>query len=1000
MDKYEYKIRAEEIRQLIAQKEYAAAVQIADTIDWRRVKSVTMLCTVSDLYKINRRFEESKELLLLAYDRHPGGRTIVYSLCELSIKMGDTVQAIEYYKEYVQLAPKDTGRYILQYKLYEAQEVSLEERIEVLEEFKKRDYREKWGYELAYLYHRVGLATKCAEECDQLILWFGKGKYVIKAMELKMLHEPLTQEQELKYRELKGGARSKQEPVYDQIPEDGLPIEIKEQDVSNAPTMEIPAKELDIQVKPMNVGKYDTINLQKALAESMAELLGEEQKSETEEQPIEEIPADYYAEEQPVEEIPADYVGGDTVIYDSAQVRKQMESQATGEDRQAIMYPLEAPVQEEPQIEPRIELQTESQIEEFTMAEEDAVSAGEDEFVPGAYTQEIIAPLLQNTDEIRPITPQMLEAAEQTRMQETVPEEAVEAAEEQESEGAAPKGPSEEIFFEDVTAEMPKLTVPTVTPSVPAADLKPEIAKMLSQEYDGQISFVMPDQEKVEKQITGQLSIEDVLAEWERMKKENEQKRAEETKKRVLEHTGSLFSEFDESTKNGILEQLQEAAGVLPEEKAVVKPQEEVFSEPEEEKLAEEMFSAEESGVEELAEIEDEAEMEAEAGIEDDEVGESQVLAQAVLEKEAAEEAEEQEKEEAAKAAEEEARLQKMLDAVSEPQESEEVQDVVLGETAELPDNIEQAMEAAMEAVSDVQEAQEAEMDETDASKADSAEKDDVNTPEAGETKKDKQEAQETTTEVPPQTRQLTDEEKDLYGSFIQTKREKGQIVNAVDNMSLAPYTGNIIITGDAGVEKVELAKNLIKEMQMSDANFSGKVAKITGKALNKKDVEATFSRISNGALIIEAAGDLKPETLKAMNKALEKGQGGIMIIMEDTKKAINHMLEGCDGILNNFTSRIDIEALNNDALVAYAKRYAKELEYSLDELAVLALYTKIADMQTSEHVVTAAEVREIIDDAIYSADRKNLRHLTDIITGRRYDDEDMIILKERDFML
>lgn len=994
MDKYEYKIRAEEIRELIKQKEYAEAVRIADTIDWRRVKSITMLCTVSDLYKINRRFEESRDLLLLAYDRHPGSRTIVYSLCELSIKMGDIVQAVEYYKEYVQLAPKDTGKYILQYKLYEAQEVSLEERIEVLEEFKKRDYREKWGYELAYLYHRIGLETKCVEECDQLILWFGKGRYVIKAMELKMLHEPLTPEQELKYRELKSGMRPKQVPVSEPVPEDELPIEIKSQDVSNAPTTELPSRELDIQVKPMKVGQYDTINLQKALAESMKELLGEEEKDQESQelQTAEEAYAiqNYDAEQSGAGEVlqETEPVGGDTIVYTPV-------GAAVAESETFITDNAD-------------EGQSET---EGDMPEEIADGGvSEEEFVPGAYTQEIIAPLLQDTDEMRPVTPEMLKQADAMPVEEPVAE----------TEERSEPEPAEEIFFEDVTSEMPeltqpeveerpevesepqpqtesvpepeekmvseeepetelpKITVPKVEPSVPAVDLNPEIAKMLSQEYDGQISLVVPEQAQVEKQITGQLSIEDVLAEWERMKKENEQKRAEETKKRVLEQTGALFSEFDESTRNGILEQLQ---------------------------AGEELFDSEEPGVEELEEIQEA----------DDE--------------EAAEQTPDP--------AEEEERLQRMLDAVSGPvevtepaegpetltkeaevlsdgeepeadgeeadtetafeEENEEVQDIVLGETAELPDNIELAMEAAMEAASDVQEEERTESSDgektTDVSEKSGTETD-QNTEEAKSSQED------SGAEHTAVGRPLSDEEKDLYGSFIQTKREKHQIVNAVDNMSLAPYTGNIIITGDAGVEKVELAKNLIKELQMSDANFSGKVAKITGKALNKKDVEATLSRIPNGALIIEKAGDLKPDTLKAMNKALEKDQNGIMIVMEDTKKAITNMLEGCSAIADNFTSRIDIEALNNDALVAYAKRYARELEYSIDELGVLALYTKIADMQTSEHVVTAAEVREMIDDAIYSADRKNLRHLMDILTGRRYDDEDMVVLKEHDFML
>lgn len=274
MDKYEYKVRLQEIKDLIAKGEYVEAASIADTIDWTRVKSVMMLCTISDLYKINRRLEDARDLLLLAYDRYPGGRSIVYSLCELFIKMGDVVQAVEYYKEFVQIAPKDTGRYILQYKLYEAQDVSIEERIEVLKELKSKEYIEKWAYELAYLYHRIGLATKCVEECDELILWFGEGRYVMKAMELKMLHEPLTPSQEEKYAEMKGEivrqkAAEEAGEVYPEAPEEEKP----EEEVDESPTKEILTSDPDdIQVKVMNVGQYDTINMQKELAANMKEL--------------------------------------------------------------------------------------------------------------------------------------------------------------------------------------------------------------------------------------------------------------------------------------------------------------------------------------------------------------------------------------------------------------------------------------------------------------------------------------------------------------------------------------------------------------------------------------------------------------------------------------------------------------------------------------------------------------------------------------------------------
>ena len=206
MDKYEYKVRSEEISKLIDKEKYAEAVKIADTIDWRRVKSVTMLLRIAALYRVSRRNDDSREMLLLAYDRYPTNRSVVHSLCELSIEMEDVVSAVEYYKQFVKLAPKDSGVYTLRYRILEAQEVSLEERIEVLEELKKKDYQEEWAYELAYLYHRIGLATKCVEECDDIILWFGDGPYVMKAMELKAMHVPLTNIQQKNYDIMLGNA--------------------------------------------------------------------------------------------------------------------------------------------------------------------------------------------------------------------------------------------------------------------------------------------------------------------------------------------------------------------------------------------------------------------------------------------------------------------------------------------------------------------------------------------------------------------------------------------------------------------------------------------------------------------------------------------------------------------------------------------------------------------------------------------------------------------------
>ena len=532
MDKSEYKLRAEEIKDLISRGEYAQAAEIADTIDWRRVKSVMMLCTISDLYKINRRYEDARDMLLLAYERRPGGRTICYSLCELSIKMEEYVQAIEYYKEFVQVAPKDPGRYILQYKLYEAQDVSLEERIAVLEEL-KRDYREKWAYELAYLYHRVGLAARCVEECDELILWFGEGKYVIKAMELKMLHQPLTPEQQEKYdhrfdapgsyipsqnsvqdNEYSGNESYEQgyakdgsydqeqgyaqdgsydqdqsyaqdssydqnqsyvqDSGYDQVTGDTQIYDQVQPAQQETPTQPV-QDDFDIHVKTMDVGQYNTINLQAELAAGLREVLGEEPK-------------------------------GDTAKATSDSITRSIVAPMMDSDTESLDYPEIAEVSED-DLEPETE-----QIEGSEVFFGETGEIGDLSQVPEVETEEIL-----------PEEPASL------KKQDVVPE------------------------LSKAEVE-PEATTPVEPPK--------ELANVLAQESDGQISLVMPEAESIEKQITGQMNIEDILAEWERKKKENLEKREEEVRQHVLQQTGAMFTEFEQAVRDGLLEKLEKEKAV------------------------------------------------------------------------------------------------------------------------------------------------------------------------------------------------------------------------------------------------------------------------------------------------------------------------------------------------------------------------------------------------------------------------------------------------------
>ena len=690
MDKYEYKIRAEEIKTLISQKKYIEAAKVADTIDWTRVKSVMMLCTVSDVYKVNRRFEDAKLLLEMANERHPSGRMIIYSLCDLSIKMGEVVSAIKYYKEFEQVAPNDSGKYVLQYKLYEAQDVGLEERIAVLEELKKRDYREKWAYELAYLYHRVGLATKCVEECDELILWFGDGKYVMKAMELKTLHQPLTPSQQKKfdaYMMRKQGLNVPKELLEEQNDSNKK----KKAAAGNGAAGQADS-DMDIQVKTMDVGKYNTMNLQKELAESMRELMHNGSGSK-----------------EPVS------------IQDYRRYQEQAYSQEAYPEE---TYPQDA-------------------YSQGTYQEEGYTAEAYTD--PGVYGQ---SPEQMGENGYDP--------------------------------AAGYDGPADynasaaygTAYGYDNTAgheAAPAYTEPeraeTQAPYVNRQQEEDGYENYLSQEYDGQISLVVPEEHPVEKQITGQMNIEDIMREWERMKRENEEKR--------------------------------------------------------------------------------------------------------------------------------------------------------------------------------------------------------------------------------------------LFSSFVPTKGAMKKLVQALDKLSLAAYTGNLILTGDPGADTLDLAKNIIKDVRAKDRNFSGKLAKIKGSALNssKKEASELIEQLSGGALLIEGAGKINGESMKKLLLALNQERWGILVILMDTKRNMNKLIAANQGMSSFFNARFDLEALDNSTLVAYGCQYARMQEYAIDELGRLALHTRIEDMQTIDHVVTVRDVREIVDEAIDHANRKTPKHFVDVLFARRYDDDDMIILHEGDFI-
>ena len=1037
MDKYEYRVRAEEINALIEQRQYADAVKIADTIDWRRVKSVTMLCKVSELYKMNRRYEDSKDILLLAYERQPGSRKIVYSLCELSIKLEELVQAIEYYKEFVQIAPRDTGRFILQYRLYEAQDVSLEERIAVLEEYKKRDYREKWAYELAYLYHRIGLATRCVEECDELILWFGEGKYVIKAMELKMLHVPLSATQQEKYDKrfqstntayvVKTGdepTATQPAPIASVTPEvaatmaraaagvqsgvttdtiPSMPIQIKSVEVSNAPTTRIPSKDLqeetqpeaetiripteeiavaqeeeteevtidmpeiplaqtpddlDIQVKTLDMGEYNTINLQKELAKNLAQILEQEDmeaSDATKAIPVESINmlADSVAEEPEVTE---EIVEEEPVVEEVVEEAEEL-------------------IEEEP-VE---ELQPEEEEEEIVIEPVPAITKTMD----FAMTQDVVTEVNKVLGEEKPDL--------------ITEEDLLNSLQESEAEEVA----AEEPVVEEIPVAAPVVEpIPVVPVPVAPVPIAPAPVAPAPQE----------EEPMVEKQITGQLSFDDLMAEWEETKKANEAKHLEEMRRKVMEQTGPMFKDFDEAAKASVQADL-----------ALLTPSLDVFDTQEEETPAAPLEEIEDT-VEELDEVEELVEVEepVEEPVAEEptpepvaepefkpttfDTAEINGLEEKLMAS-LAEPEKETEEVVAEPAIEEELDEVEELVEIEEPEVAEAPKPMVGGETAELERLIVEALTEFKPEASAAEPVVPAETEKPAVSKGDTGfiitdltEEPVAEAPVVAPVEEVKAAPVQEEKSIPVR-RTLTRDEKEMFGSIAQTKSVQEEVANAIDNLSLNPCMGNVLVTGEKGTGTMDVAKNLVKVLSVNEDNFSGKVAKISGEVLNTRSISDTLNGLGDGALIIEQAGKLDDMALLSLSESMKKKEDGIMIVMEDTKKEMDALLAKGNMPKQFFDLRVDIAALDNDGLVNYGKEYANEQEYSIDDMGVLALYTRISEMQTNEHAVTVDEVRELVDEAIRNSQKKNVSHFMDVILAKRYDKDDMIVLREKDFL-
>lgn len=843
MDKNEYRAKLEEISQLVDKQDYKGALKIVDTIDWRRVRSARTLCMVGEIYEANKRYEDSRKLLLLAHQRAPIGKTVIYRLVELSIKMGEFDEALNYYKKFVEISPNDNSRYILKYKIYRARRSPIEKQIEILQDYKSKEYTERWAYELARLYAKAGMKDACIEECDDLILWFSEGKYVTKAMELKMRFTPLTAAQQESYNKAKGV------PVRAvEIPKT-VPVQM------NEPFNQQQDKEIEEILNSIKLGEL------------------------TQEAPSEEVkPQEAPMQPKQPEDLPDRVAQGlRDVFQPKAAVSEDVETAATKESSTA----------------------TEEQGYVIKDLEPEDMTKGT-EFKPfhigSAMTMEV-------------------------------------KAEAPKSEMLSSDGAATEAFKTDTKS------------------LEIDLEALLAETANELAQAVAEGTQETVQEVN-----EEVV-------EEAEETAAEETKEETL-------SEISEEPGEEVTEAVEEAEEVA--EESSEEAEEDILPAPAAAKAA--MIA------ENLSAVFEEKANEIEAlAAENTEEESEEALAEA-------EEITEEALEEAAETAEE-----AVEEAAEEEASEEATREIPVEEVKEAMGEIDfsQALEEEIEKETSVESQQEESHIKRVAASA------------VDETQKSS--AFQTAVEGLMRHHLTEEEHRRLFTYFAPVPGMTQQINEALDTAqesacAKTSQAGNIIVTGREGSGKTRLSEGLIKALCKERQMEGAKVAFITAEELNKKDPIAVVGKLSGGFLVVENAGELNEEIVEDMSKAMEFKTNRLTVILEDLKPGIRSLEEKYPEFIKKFDSRIVIPVFTNDELVSFAKTYAKELGYKIDDMAVLALYTLIGDNQNEENPVTIGTVRGMMDEAIKKASKKG-RRLGKKVAKRHLDDESgRIMLYEKDF--
>lgn len=866
MDKYEYKLKLDQMKSLTAEGKYEEAAEIADTINWRKIKNINALVKVGEIYEKVGRYDESKDVLLTAYDKSPIGRMIIYRLAEVAVRTKSFDEAKEYYQEFVEIAPHDNLKYVLKYEISKAQGADIGTLIGILEELKEQEYSEEWAYELAYLYHKAGMSEKCIDACDELILWFGDGPYVERALELKMLYQPLTKQQEDKYRTF----RQRHDGVVEVRPED--PLE----------SGEIVPEPVQIKDVKMSAERFNTQNLQEELQRSMQEIMNATEKEAVndtmdnikklvEDIPYLQIPSE--KEEEPQEEEVYQHIETDEEIDNS--LKSNFQEMLVDEDGQMSLY-IQGGRVAEPQVSGQMSIEDVlAEWEKTKRAAEAALQEAEQRKLESAKAR-----ALQEAEELL------------GRLADVIP---------MLDSGLTPKDLLDQKYLSK-----------DGQPNDSAVSMVTNMNQFLQQEIDR----LSDENAQMDEQLAavGASPVGDYMA--------NAGVAAEDAAQNVVAAGVQELMAEEELPEIAMPEGLDDIDNQWEdedfEELDAEVPQENAAS------LAE--HTAEQTKPEALAEADDT--MEAGTSAEDVEAA---ILAETARQ------------------------------MAKESVEKEELPEI------ELPGDLDLGKEETAEEILPA-----------------------IAEPEAFE--------------VPDTISKLSKELREIFTYFVPITGMEEQLCQALTGASqhltkgATAGTGNMIIQGGSGSGKTVLATSMIKALQKETGKPNGKIGKIEASVLNQKDVAALLKKVAGGCLIIEKAGDLSRETALKLSLLLEQDTSGVLVIIEDTKHGIQKALSRDDGFAAKFSEKINIPIFTSDELVSFAKSYANELGYTIDEMGVLALYNSISNIEHADRETTLTEVKEIVDKAVAHSEKGGLKKAFSIITSRRYDEDDYIILREKDF--